>query len=242
MQRDVKEYDVAVKVWGEIACFTRPEFKVERVTYPVMTPAAARGVLEAIFWKPEIRYEIREIWVLSPIKNIAIMRNEVKGRQSIRAKEGFFIEDKRQQRTSLFLKDPAYLVLADIRLKADTLCAKKKYVEQFNRRLERGKCFHQPYLGTRECTAYFARAGHEERPVFINMDIGNMLFDIAYCRSDDLKEMEFIEHQNNSGRVVTGFAQPLYFFARIEGGVLTIPWEKYRDLYRLGGKHVKGIG
>ena len=110
------KYDAAVKLEGELACFTRPEFKVERITYPVMTPSAARGALEAIFWKPEFRWEIREIWVLKPIKERAIMRNEVDSRQSMNIK-GFFVEDRRQQRTSLFLKDPSYLVFADIRLK-----------------------------------------------------------------------------------------------------------------------------
>lgn len=108
MNNILNKYDFAIKFWGDRACFTRPELKVERVTYPVMTPSAARGALEAIFWKPEIRWEIREIWILNEIKEISIIRNEVKHRQGY--SESFIVEDKRAQRTSIFLKEPSYLV------------------------------------------------------------------------------------------------------------------------------------
>jgi len=228
-----------------LACFTRPEFKVERVSYPVMTPSAARGSLEAIFWKPEIRWEIREIWLLKSVKQIAVMRNELSARQSVQAGSGesFYIEDqgRRQQRTSLFIKNPAYLVLADIRLKESTQHRKQKYVEQFNRRLKRGECYRQPYLGTRECSAYFASASDAEKPVTDNITIGQMFFDTAYCRSNDRREMTVIEHDNGQARIVSCYAQPLFFEAEVIQGILRVPRQKYEELYRLEGVHVQGI-
>src|SRR3989304_7529731 len=104
-----------IKVGGDYACFTNPGLKVERCTYPVMTPAAARGVLEAIYWKPQFRWEIREIKVLKPIKQISIMRNEIEDRQD---KTPIVIERNRQQRASLILKAVEYVVNAGIVLKA----------------------------------------------------------------------------------------------------------------------------
>jgi len=236
-------YDVAVKLWGDIACFTRPEFKVDRVTYPVITPAAARGALESIFWKPEMRWEIREIWVLNPVKEIAIMRNEISHRQSMDMQGPFFIEDadRRQQRASLFLKDPAYLVLADIRLKASTQDNKKKYIEMAYRRLERGQCRHQPYLGTRECSAFFEKSSGDEKPIPDSTVIGNMLFDTAYCPSSIQHDMTFIKHENDRVHIVEGFAQHIFFDAILEKGVMKVPLEKYLELYRLEGLHVKGV-
>ena len=79
---------LTIKVWGDLACFTRPEMKVERVSYPVMTPSAARGILEAVFWKPEFRWRVQEIWILRPIRYTSILRNEVNSRQSDRAARG----------------------------------------------------------------------------------------------------------------------------------------------------------
>lgn len=235
-------YDVVVKLWGELACFTRPEFKVERVSYPVITPSAARGALEAIFWKPEIRWEIREIWVLNPIKEIAVMRNEIKDRQSPAVRNSYYIEDRRQQRTSLFIKNPAYLVFADVRLKENTIFPKRKYIEQFNRRLERGECYHQPYLGTRECSAYFSEPGIKEDVANESRTIGNMLFEIAYRRSSTRKDFTFMSHDDDQTQEVPGFAQPIFFTAKLENGVMKLPMSKYEELYRLEGVHVKGIG
>jgi CRISPR-associated protein Cas5d len=233
-------YDIAVKVWGDLACFTRPEFKVERVTYRAITPSAARGVLEAIFWKPKFRWEIREIWILNPIEELVIMRNEVDSRQSPDT-AGFVVEDRRQQRTGLFLKKPSYLIFADVRLKKGTEHPKKKYTEQFLRRAERGQCYHQPYLGTRECSAYFSLPQGNEKPVSTSIILGNMLFDIAYCQSSKRTDMSFFSHKDNAAQVVYGFAQPLFFQAKVENGVLRVPLEKYKELYSLEGIHVKGI-
>lgn len=240
MESKKNDFDVAVKVWGDLACFTRPEFKVERVTYSVMTPSAARGILEAIFWKPEIRWEIREIWTLNSIMEFAIIRNEIENRQSLDGKP-IIVEDKRQQRASLFLKDPAYLIKADVRLKETTQFPKKKYIEQFNRRIEKGQCHHQPYLGTRECSAWFAKITGNETPKESNINLGNMLFDIAFCQSSTRKEMTFVDHNDGKVNEVGGFHQPLYFNAELKNGILKVPVEMYKELYGLEGINVKGI-
>jgi len=225
---------VRVKVWGDYACFTRPEFKVERISYPVMTPSAARGVLEAIFWKPEFRYEIRRIGVLKLGKQDAILRNELK---SVQSKKPIVIENDRQQRTSLILKDVAYWLEADIVLRPRATDPVFKYRDQFNRRVDRGQYNHVPYLGTREFAAFFSRPDEQDQVEPINMDIGTMLFDLAYVEDPSKPEMEFIRHDESSSRVVSGYAQPLFFQARIENGWLNVPKEKYDELYRLEGGH-----
>jgi len=225
---------VQVKVWGDYACFTRPEFKVERISYPVMTPSAARGVLEAIFWKPEFRYEIRRIGILKLGKQDAILRNELK---SVQSKKPIVIENDRQQRTSLILKDVAYWLEADIVLRPRATDPVFKYRDQFNRRVDRGQYNHVPYLGTREFAAFFSRPDEQDQVEPINMDIGTMLFDLAYVEDPSKPEMEFIRHDESSSRVVSGYAQPLFFQARIENGWLNVPKEKYDELYRLEGGH-----
>lgn len=233
--------DVKVKVWGEYACFTRPEFKVERVSYPVITPSAARGVLEAIFWKPEFRWEVREIWVLNEVREEVIVRNEIKSRQSPRAK--CIIEEQHQQRATLFIKNPSYLLFADIALKEFVDSPKKKYIEQFNRRVEKGKCFHQPYLGTRECTAFFGPPDGTEKPATLNIATGNMLFDIAFCENTEKRELTFLKKKDGLSSVeVGGFVKPLVFAAEVKDGILKIPPQKYDELYRQEGVHVKRAG
>jgi CRISPR-associated protein Cas5d len=220
-----------VKVWGEYACFSRPEFKVERVSYPVITPSAARGVLEAIFWKPEFRYELRRIGVLKPGSQTVILRNELEDRQGSKP---YFVEDKRQQRSSLILKDVAYLLEADIVLRPHAEGPLPKYLEQFERRLQRGQCHHTPYLGTREFAAHFAPA-NGEKPPWLDLPIGTMLFDIAFVPSSERVELEF---KRPGKGVVKGYAQALFFPAEVKGGWLEVPEEKYRELYRLEGKDV----
>ncbi len=171
---------VAVKVFGEYACFSRPEFKVERVSYPVVTPSAARGILEAIFWKPEFRYEIREIDVLKLGTQVSILRNEIADRQSQRP---IMIEKNRQQRTSLILKDVEYVIRAELALRKPGAEA-GGYLDQFNRRIEAGQCHHRPCLGTREFAAAFEPASSddcgERRNPQLTMHLGNMLFEIAF--------------------------------------------------------------
>ncbi len=181
------EVPLEVKVWGAFACFTRPEMKVERVSYPVMTPTAARGVLEAIFWKPEFTWRVREIVVLNPIRYFSIMRNEVKARASSRTAQGWAVRgggylasEDRAQRHTLGLQDVAYLIRADAVPKAAE-DAPAKYRDQFRRRVDRGQCFATPYLGCREFAAHFAPPDGSERPQSGSMDLGRMVLDLDYA-------------------------------------------------------------
>ena len=133
----LKSRTFRLKVWGENACFTRPEMKVERVSYDVMTPSAARGILEAILWKPAIRWQITRIDVLNPIRWASVRRNEVGAVMSPRT-SGLFVEDQRQQRASLFLRDVAYAIHAffEMTAKAGAEDNVKKFEEMFMRRAE----------------------------------------------------------------------------------------------------------
>lgn len=226
--------EIKLRVWGDFACFTRPEFKVDRFTYPMMTPSAARGLFESIFWKPEIRWEIKEIWALKPVQEIVIVRNEISGRQN---EKPFFVEDagQRQQRSSVILKDVEYLVHADIRLLRRTESRKAKYIDQFTRRVERGQFYSMPYLGLREFAADFSFPLGGEEPVDESFTIGQMLFDIARCESSGKRKMTFMKHCETGSRIVSGYSSFLYFPARVERGVLKIPSEGYRKLYRMEG-------
>ena len=224
---------VSVKVWGDYACFTRPEFKVERVSYPVPTPSAARGLLEAIFWKPEIRYEVRRIGVIRMGTPLALLRNEVENRMDA----PFFVEERRQQRMSLVLKNVAYLIEAEMVLRPHATDPLAKYLDQFERRLKRGQYHHTPYLGTREFPAYFSPPDGEVPDRGLNLDLGPMLFDLAFVEDPRRPELTF----RRPGRgEVQGYALPLFFHAQIREGWLGVPAEKYRELYRLEEGHAAG--
>ncbi len=162
-------YGIRLHVWGNYALFTRPELKVERQSYDVMTPSAARGILEAIHWKPQIRWVIDRIHVLTPIRFQQIRRNEVghkapagKIRQAMNRGdlEGLqlLVDEDRQQRAATVLVQPAYVIEAHFLLtpRADASDSEGKHLDIFNRRAARGQCFHQPCLGTREFAAHFA--------------------------------------------------------------------------------------
>ena len=225
-----------IKVGGDYACFTNPGLKVERCTYPVMTPSAARGVLEAIFWKPQFRWEIREIKVLKPIKQISIMRNEIEDRQD---KTPIVIERKRQQRASLILKAVEYVITAEIVLK-DGINNIIGYVDQFRRKLDGGQCHHTPYLGTREFAAWFEPATGKEEPdeAIIDLPLGQMLFDTAYRENNERKEIHFHRHKGEGKWVARGYAHALFFDATIKDNVLFVPRAKYQELYKLEDVHV----
>jgi len=201
-----------VLVWGEYACFTRPETKVERVSYPVPTPSAARGVLEAIFWKPEFRWRVQEIWVLEPIRYFSLLRNEVNSRQSeltagkwARSGGGYVAAEDRAQRHTLALRKVAYVIRGDVDLLPGVPAEPAKYRDQFRRRVEEGRCFQRPYLGCREFVAEFSKPTGKERPIDLSDDLGSMLYDLEYA-------------PGRSGR-----ATPIFFAARLEHGVLRVP-------------------
>ena len=195
-----------LRVWGQNACFTRPEMKVERVSYDVMTPSAARGVLEAILWKPAIRWIVERIDVLKPIRWESVRRNEVGTTMSPRS-PCLFIEDQRQQRAGLFLRDVDYVIHASLELtdRAGPDDNLTKFQEMFLRRAEKGQCFHRPYLGCREFATHFAPITNSEplpAPIPETRDLGFMLYDLDFSGPSPM---------------------PLWFRARLENGSVAVP-------------------
>jgi CRISPR-associated protein Cas5d len=196
---------IKLHVWGERACFTRPEMKVERVSYDVMTPSAARGILEAIHWKPAIRWHIDHIHVLKPIRFQSIRRNEVGAKASAANAAsamkrgtteglGVVVEENRQQRAALVLVDVAYVIEAHFTLtqKAGPEDSAAKHLSMFNRRAAQGQCFHRPCLGVREFDAQFALIpdGAPLPPSLLeadkrDADFGWMLHDIDFARDNE---------------------------------------------------------
>ena len=206
---------VEVKLWGDLACFTRPEMKVERVSYPVMTPSAARGALEAIYWKPQMAWRIVEIAVLEPIRHISFTRNEITKRQTPGTARGwaktgiggFAADDtagkNRAQRHTLALRDVAYIVRAQVEVLDGPPADEAKHRDQFRRRVETGRCFATPYLGCREFAACFAPPEPGDTPIDRTEQLGPILLDIDHDGS--------------------GHGTPMFFDARLEHGVLRIP-------------------
>ena len=200
----IKSPPFRLKVWGRNACLTRPEMKVERVSYDIMTPSAARGVLEAILWKPAIRWKVMQIDVLNPIKWESVRRNEVGAVMSPRA-SGLFIEEQRQQRAGLFLRDVAYTIHAyfektDKAGEEDTVI---KFQEMFLRRAERGQCYHRPYLGCREFAAEFeVFTNGKPLPETISetRDLGWMLYDMDFNGKEPISR--FFRASLYNGRMI----------------------------------------
>jgi len=206
-----------LEVSGDFACFTRPEMKVERVSYDVITPSAARSIFEAILWKPAIRWHVHKIEVIKPIKWINLRRNEV-GKvmpkiNPVAAMKsgnilGLNIEDARQQRAGLFLRDVKYRLHASFEMteRAGKGDSPVKFSEMFERRASKGQCFNQPYLGCREFSAAFSLIDSDSQansPIDESRDLGWMLYDLDYSNSSDPK--------------------PLFFKASLEHGVVHVP-------------------
>lgn len=179
---------LVVEVAGPYACFTRPELKTERVSYPVMTPSAARGVLEAIYWKPEFDYLVTAIEVLNPIRWFSIRRNEVTEivtldwvrKAAADRRYRFDVETCRDQRNTVCLRDVAYRIHAQVRPRPHATTAEAGYREQFRRRVERGACYSQPFLGTREFPARFGPPSGRPPLKGANDYLGVMLHSILY--------------------------------------------------------------
>lgn len=224
--------DFVVEVWGDFACFSRPETKVERFSYPVMTPSAARGVMDAIYAKPvEFSWRVSKIEVLEPIQFIALRRNEVKEKISERAirsisqkggelepivvdatKDMYGTDAKgRTQRQTIALRNVRYRIHAFIQTRPGMDDRMKSLMSQAKRRLQTGKCFYQPYLGCREFAGYFSLTLSEDNPIKKSVDIGLMLYDVF-----------------DIDRVTFGNAYPFIslFEAKLEDGVLHVPpWD-----------------
>lgn len=203
-------------VSGLFACFTRPEMKVERVSYDVMTPSSARSVFEAVLWKPAIRWRVHRIEVLKPIRWINLRRNEVSAVVSARDVQqaktadvgtlGIYIEDERQQRAGYFLRDVAYRIHADLTLAPGCTEPLMKYTEMFTRRAIKGQCVNQPYLGCREFAADFRLVTADTPPVTPigeTRELGWMLHDLDFTHPSE--------------------PQPRFFNAKLDNGVVRVP-------------------
>ena len=231
--------EFCLEVWGPYACFTRPELKVERVSYDVITPSAARAIFESIFWKPAIRWQVTKIEVLNPIKWVNIRRNEV---GAVATKNPIFIEDKRQQKNSLMLQDVRYRIWAKLEFipmwkrnetrnsqidieEADLLRKDEnpgKYNAMFERRASKGQCFNQPYLGTRECVASFRLVDHEKEELSAsiseNRDLGIMLYDMDF--------------KNTKSYCDWKTADATFYRAKMDNGVIIVPPRNSEEVLR----------
>lgn len=204
-----------LEVSGPFACFTRPEMKAERVSYDVITPAAARGIFDAILWKPAIFWQIKRLEVLEPIRWTSIRRNEVAGIANPKSK-GVFIEEDRQQRASLVLRDVKYRLFATFEYippadrsnsqEAGESESEAKYAAMFERRAAKGQFFHQPYLGCREFACDFRLldpATDTPAPIPVSSDLGWMLYDLDFSDEKNIK--------------------PIFYRAKMENGVIQVP-------------------
>jgi CRISPR-associated protein Cas5d len=204
-----------VRAQGAIACFTRPEMKVERVSYEVMTPSAARGLLEAVVWKPAIEWRVRRIEVLAPIRWMSVRRNEVKSRASLE-KRMILVDDDRAQRNTVALRDVDYVLDASFVMTAragegDNL---RKFEDMFERRIVRGQHHTAPYLGCREFPAAVTPAVDTPRPIDPGIDrpLGWMFYDYDWSGFDGE-----VDHKASQART------PLFFEARLTDGILEVP-------------------
>jgi len=207
-------YGFKVEIRGDYACFSRPELKVERVSYDIITPSAARGILEAVMWEPAIRYCIDEIVVCTPIRFDNIRRNEVGFKAN--SMESKSANDGRQQRASMVLRNVHYVVTAHFKMteKAKERDNEGKFAEMIRRRLEKGQCFHEPYLGTREFPARLRLVKEDETlptPINETRSLGVMLYDIDY-----IKEI------NKHGDEIVKEFKPTYFIAEIKSGIINL--------------------
>jgi CRISPR-associated protein Cas5d len=213
-----------LEISGDFACFTRPEMKVERVSYDIITPSAVRAVFESILWKPAIRWQPEKVQVLAPIRWTTIRRNEVGSKiPTVGVKTALqrgvgalalYVEEDRQQRASLLLRDVRYRVTASFSLtdKAGAEENTQKFAEMFARRADKGQCINQPYLGCREFACDFRLVDPAAEPAAISVelrgerDLGWMLYDLDFTDAAS--------------------PQPRFFRARMLDGVVDIPsWE-----------------
>ena len=231
---DYTDKEYCLEVWGPLACFTRPELKVERVSYDVITPSAARAIFESILFKKyAMRWQVTKIEVLNPIKWTSVRRNEV-GAVANPNMAAIMIEDKRQQRNSLMLKEVRYriwakLVFIPVSARPKEAFAKHepdkhenpmKYYEMFERRASQGQCFTQPYLGTRECSASFRLVDAEKEtlsPALSEQDGGNRELGIM------LYDMDFSKPKN---------IQAMFYRAEMKNGVIVVPPVNSEEILR----------
>ena len=232
-------YGIKLEVWGDLAAFNRPEMKVERVSYDVMTPSSARGILEAIYWKPQMHWVVHRIHVLEPIPFTHIRRNEISSKIPVKGNTGVVaamksefgrntlgiaVEEHRQQRAAMVLRDVRYGIAASIEVLEDAQSGvesspEAKHLATFKRRALRGQYFHHPYLGVREFPAHFKLVKEfPECPPELrgDRDLGFMLHDIEFITDS---AGDIIE--SHRGQRVT--ARPRFFRALLRNGIVRVP-------------------
>ena len=225
--------EIIMDIWGDFALFTRTETKVERNTYEVPTPSAIRGILEAILCKPiEFRYQVTAIEVMNPINTITFMRNEVKLKADVKNNmEPIDIGANRTQRHSVLLKDVYYRVHAVViptdEYRSRDPDAEKKFYGEFEKRLERGKCFYQPYLGSKEYMCFFDEPDETKKPVPDSRDLGIMLYDIF----DQHRHSPLVTSGKRSEIDLRSYA-PSYFHAYMINGIVKIPDYDSPEVFR----------
>lgn len=209
---------IRIEVWGDYACFTRPEMKAERVSYDVMTPSAARGIIESIYWHPGIRYHIDRIYVLNPVQFTNIRRNEVKSVISAAStltalrngrSAALYADEDRQQRASMILRNVHYVIEAHFTITEQAAPGDNpgKILGILNRRLNSGQCYSQPYFGCREFPVYFREWTEEDIPALpVTQDLGFMLYDMNYSNPENIR--------------------PMFFRAKMVNGVIEVPSAK----------------
>ncbi|GGD66763.1 type I-C CRISPR-associated protein Cas5c [Lacimicrobium alkaliphilum] len=214
-----------LEIKGDYACFTRPEMKVERVSYDVITPSSVRSVFEAILWKPAISWQVDKIEVLKPIRWVNLRRNEVASviptgniKKAMNGGElpSLYVDEDRQQRAGLFLRDVAYRIYADFSLtqQAGSGESYTKFSEMFKRRASKGQCINQPYLGCREFSCAFRLIEDpdtEPAPIESSAQLGWMLYDMDF--------------NSNS-------PTPMFFNAVMEEGIINIPHRDSQEVRR----------
>ena len=205
---------VKMEVWGDFACFSRIELKIERVSYDVPTPSAARGIIESIYYHPGLKWHIDKIYVMNPIRFTSIRRNEVKNKISAskimkeaNGKGASYIDRKKdiEQRATMMLRNVHYVIEAHFEMtdQANESDNPGKFQDIIKRRLRRGQAYSQPYLGTRECTAHFGLwEGGEIPTISETRDLGLMLYDMDFSDPNDI--------------------QPMFFRAKLENGVIDL--------------------
>ena len=234
---------IHLRTWGDLACFTRPEMKVERVSYSVITPSAARGLLEAILYKPQFRWHVRRIAVKKPVRFLAFRRNEVKSLLSPRKPEPLMADEDRTQRNTLALRDVEYVIEASMHLTPLAGLPRRKpandedngddtpvkYLAMFQRRAEKGQCFAQPCFGCREFPAHFeladAAAMQVNAGINPDTDLGLMLYDVF--------NLDVFKDQL-PGKVEKPQPRITFFPARLKDGIVNVPhWSEMKK--QLGG-------
>lgn len=194
---------IKMEVWGEYACFTRPEMKVERVSYDVPTPSAARGMVESVYYHPGLKWHVDKIYVCKPIRFTNILRNEVASKISVRnvvteanGKKRSYIDRNAdiQQRATTMLRNVHYVIEAHFEMtdKANPSDNPGKFQDIVKRRLRSGQAYMQPYLGCRECTAHFRLwEGGDIPTIDETRDLGYMLYDMEYSDPENIQPMFF---------------------------------------------------